>query len=259
MTVVRETIAVKGEAERDGRAALHAARPGAVHRTRSGNRAFALKWVGSEPGGAAYLASLAVGRARNQDEFLDALEAWKVPGLNFVYADVDGNIGWVAAARTPVRRSTTACCRCRATAASSGRATCRSRDLPQSFNPPDGWLATANHNILPDGYPHQIGYEFAPPYRFQRIRERLDVEGEVDARRLPRDPARRHVAAGLALAQLLEERRSARTRTSSRTRSCCAEWDGRLSVDSQAGPLYAVWLRELQQQFYAPARAEGAA
>ena len=37
--------------------------------------AYALKWAGSEPGGAGYLASLAVARAGNQKEFLQALES----------------------------------------------------------------------------------------------------------------------------------------------------------------------------------------
>src|SRR4051812_42100838 len=67
-------------------------------------QAVALKWVGGEPGAAAYLGSLAVGRAQNREEFLKSLEAWNSPSENFVYADVDGNIGWVAAALTPIRK-----------------------------------------------------------------------------------------------------------------------------------------------------------
>ena len=61
MNASRETIAVKGEKDRAGRAARSRGTARCCSRTRSGNRAFALKWVGSEPGGAAYLASL-VGR-----------------------------------------------------------------------------------------------------------------------------------------------------------------------------------------------------
>ena len=67
------------------------------------HRAFALRWVGSEPGSAGYLASLSVGRARNWKEFQRALGRWKVPWLNFVYADVAGNIGWQVAGLAPVR------------------------------------------------------------------------------------------------------------------------------------------------------------
>src|SRR5439155_7059540 len=101
MTAVRETIRVKGQPDRA--VELRYARHGPVlFEDRARRRAYALKWVGTEPGGAAYLASLSVARAGNWAEFLAALARWKVPGLNFVYADVGGNIGWIAAARTPV-------------------------------------------------------------------------------------------------------------------------------------------------------------
>src|SRR5262249_21376468 len=71
---------------------------------RKTNRAFVLRWAAHQPGGAAYLASLAVARAGNRREFLDAMGRWKIPALNFVYADVDGHIGWIAAGATPVRK-----------------------------------------------------------------------------------------------------------------------------------------------------------
>ena len=55
------------------------------------------------PQGAGYLASLSLNRAKNWNEFLQALEHWKVPSENLVYADVDGNIGWQAAGLAPIR------------------------------------------------------------------------------------------------------------------------------------------------------------
>ena len=42
-------------------------------------RALVLKWVGAEPGTAGYLGSLALDRARNWTQFLDAMQRWKVP------------------------------------------------------------------------------------------------------------------------------------------------------------------------------------
>ena len=65
-----------------------------IHEDPARHRAWALRWVGSEPGTAGYLASLSLNRARTWPEFLKALERWKVPSENLVYADVDGNIGW---------------------------------------------------------------------------------------------------------------------------------------------------------------------
>src|SRR5262249_35107361 len=137
------------------------------------HRAYALKWAGSEPGGAAYLGSLAVGRASNQKEFLASLKSWKIPGLNFVYADVGGNIGWVAAALTPIRKHD-GLLPLPGRGGFDWQGSLDAKDLPQSFNPKTGWLATANHNILPKDYKHQIAYEWAAGYRFERIRQVLD-------------------------------------------------------------------------------------
>jgi len=67
------------------------------------HRALALRWVGSEPGTAGYLASLAVDRAQSWPEFLLALQHWKLPPENMVYAATEGNIGEQSAGLTPIR------------------------------------------------------------------------------------------------------------------------------------------------------------
>ncbi len=211
--------------------------------------AYALKWSGSEPGGAAYLGSLAVARAKKRAEFLRALESWKVPGLNMVYADVDGEIGWVAAALTPVRKSGDGLL---PVPGASGdydwQGYLNVRDLPQSFNPASHWLATANHNILPSGYSRQISYEWSAPYRFRRIQERLTAGQKFsldDFQSIQHDstslPARdlKAVLQAVKLPAELEP-----------FAKLLCDWDGTLSVDAQAGPLYAVWLQELMAGFF---------
>jgi penicillin amidase len=70
---------------------------------RERRRAIVVRMVGQEPGTAAYLASLSLDRARNWHEFRDAMARWKMPDENMVYADVDGNIGWIAAGLMPQR------------------------------------------------------------------------------------------------------------------------------------------------------------
>ena len=70
-----------------------------------GHRAYALRWVGSEPGSAGYLADLSLMRARNWNEFRSGLERYKVPSENLVYADLDGNIGWQAGGLAPIRKN----------------------------------------------------------------------------------------------------------------------------------------------------------
>ena len=248
MTVVREAIGVKGGADRT--VELRYTRHGPVlFEDAARHRAYALKWVGNEPGGAAYLASLSVDRAGNWKEFLGALERWKIPGLNFVYADVAGNIGWIAAARTPVRPKHDGLLPVPGDGGFEWSGYLPVRDLPQSDNPADGWLATANHNILPPGYSHRIGHEFAAPYRFRRIREVLTSKAKWDLgdfRGLQQDVTS---LPGLALGKLLKGV-DLRDPDLAQYAKRLTEWDGRLDVDSRAGPLHAMWLRELQEAFF---------
>jgi penicillin amidase len=250
MKVVREKVRVKGRAEGQ-ELELRFTRHGPVlFQDPKTHRAFALRWAGREPGGAAYLASLAVDRAKDKAEFLKALGRWKVPSLNFVYADVGGNIGWVAAALTPVRKNHDGLLPVPGDGGFEWQRYLGVEELPQSFNPKEGFLATANHNVLPPGYKHEIGYEFAAPYRFRRVRdalrgrERWDLDGfraiQHDAVSLP----------GRELGRLLAkvDLRDADLKPFARR---LTDWDGDLSVGSAAGPLYAAWLKELKDALYA--------
>ncbi len=124
-------------------------------------------------------------------------------------------------------------------------------ELPQRFNPKAGWLATANHNILPEGYKHTIGHEFSAPYRFQRIQQTLTSKEKWqldDFRALQHDAVS---LPGLALARLLREV-DLQDPTLEPYVKLLREWDGKLDVDSRAGPLYAIWLRVLHEEFLAP-------
>lgn len=249
MKTYKESIAVKGAKPTE--VTLRYTRNGPVlHVDEKNHRAYALRWTGSDPGGAAYLGGLAVARAHNQKDFLRALESWKTPGLNFAYADVEGNIGWVAAARTPIRGS-----------ARDGHdgllpvpgagfewsGYLKVSQYPQRFNPKEGFIATANHNILPKGYPHTLGFEFAPPYRFQRLHDLLASRPKWelnDFRALQQDsvslPAR-------SLVKLLQD--ADVPADQEEAARVFAKWDGQLSVDSPAGSLYALWLKELTDEF----------
>jgi penicillin amidase len=250
MQVVRETIRVRGRAD-SLPIELRFTRHGAViFQDESQQQAVALKWVGSEPGGAAYLGSLAVARAQNRQEFLKALEAWKSPSENFVYADVEGNIGWVAAALTPIREGWDGLL---PAPGASGQYEWKGylavKDLPQTFNPPTHWLATANHNILPENYPHAIGYEWSAPHRFLRIQQRLSIAEKLTGEDFQSIQHDNTSLVGRSLAGVLK--RVAVPADLARYSAILANWNGDLSRESQAGPLYAVWLQELLMAFYA--------
>ena len=212
--------------------------------------AIALKWVVREPGTAGYLGSLAVCQAHNKAEFLQALKSWKTPSENFMYADVDGHIGWVAAVLTPVRKGWDGLL---PVPGQEGKYEWQGflsvQELPQRFDPPTHFLATANHNILPPGYPHFIGLEWSAPYRYQQVKSRLEGNHQftlAEFRDLQYD---NHSRPGLILARVEPGGVAGKTAASGETVGAV---ERRAACESLAGPLYALWLQELQEEFYRP-------
>jgi len=248
--VEREEIAVRGEPPRV--VELRFTRHGpVVHVDRARSRAYALRWVGMEPGTAGYLASLSLNTARSWPEFLAAASQWKVPSENLVYADVDGNIGWIAAGLAPVRANWNGLM---PVPGHEGRFEWDGflpvRDLPQAYNPRSGALATANHNILPPGYPKMLGYEWGAPHRYRRIVELLEAKRTFtagDFARLQHDelsiPARTIVDA-LRVAVTV---RPVAPGDRARAVALLTGWDAVLDQQSAAAALYALWLPHLQR------------
>ncbi|NQT11235.1 MAG: penicillin acylase family protein, partial [Planctomycetes bacterium] len=251
MEILRETVPVRGA--KPVSVELRFTRNGPVlHEDRGRHRAYALRWMGSEPGTAAYLSSLAVDRAGNWEEFLQAVEGWKAPSENLVYADVDGNIGWVAAALTPVRKGWHGLLPVPgADGAYRWQGFLNVEDLPQAYNPADHVLATSNHNILPAGYPHEISFDWVPDYRYRRVRERLAEKEKLtldDFKSIQHDNVS---IPGRQLARLLSEVEVSDPKLE-RFVTLMTAWDGALTKDSPAAPLYAIWLGELKRGFFGP-------
>jgi penicillin amidase len=259
MTIEREHIKVRGQSE-PVEIELRFTRHGPViYEDARLRRAYALKWVGAEPGAAGYLAALSLNRARNWNEFLKASERWKVPSENLVYADVDGNIGWQAVGLAPVRRGWAGLL---PVPGRDGRYEWQGflplSELPSSYNPASRFIATANHKIIPAGYKHNLNFEWAPPHRFWRIEELLR-KGEKfsvdDFKRLQHDdlslPAREIVP--LLRGLKVDEPRLAEAR------DFLLKWDFRMSKESAQAAVYAAWFQKLIPNFIeriAPAEAK---
>src|SRR5206468_3051772 len=127
------------------------------------------------------------------------------PSENIVYADVDGNIGWVAAALTPVRRGWDGLLPVPgASGAYEWQGFLPTRELPQVHNPSSHTIVTANHNILSPDYRHEIAYEWAPAYRFTRIQEQLKGKRTYTVEDFTRLQHDNTTLPGLSLARLLK-------------------------------------------------------
>ena len=241
--VERQQIAVKGVAPVN--AELRFTQHGPIlYEDRGRHLAYALRWVGSEPGGAGYLAALAAARAKNWKEFLAAMSRYKVPSENMVYADTAGNIGWIASGFAPVRKNWTGLLPVPGdTGAYEWDGFLPLAELPQTFNPARHFVATSNNKILPSGYTKQIAYDWAPAFRVQRVEQILREPKKftvADFERMQYDlvclPARRFQAIV----------RRSRPEQHALIVDEFLKWDAHLTADSRAGLIYELWLSFLQ-------------
>jgi len=162
----REVIQV-----RDGRpvdAVLWVTRHGPIF-LQEGGKNLALRWAAAEIDGFGF-PLLDLNRASNWTEFRAACARFPGPAQNFVYADRDGNIGFQVAGRLPVRRKHRGDV---PVDGSSGEFEWEGfipfDELPSAFNPPAGFIVSANQNPFPPRYKYPVAGHFAPPYRAAQI------------------------------------------------------------------------------------------
>lgn len=144
--------------------------------------AVALRWTALEPG-SVFEAVWGFDKARNWDEFREAGRSFVVPAQNLLYADVEGNIGYQMPGKIPIRK------------AGDGRAPVPGwtdaydwlgyipyEELPFTFNPPSGYIVTANNQVPPDDYPYLVSTDWDYGFRAEEIVRMIErAPGKIDA------------------------------------------------------------------------------
>ncbi|MFQ5944183.1 MAG: penicillin acylase family protein [Anaerolineales bacterium] len=200
MEIVREEITVNGQDEPvivDARKTHHGpiindVAGGLEEDWNFGWEPLAYSWTATEPG-SVFKFVLRLNRAQNWDEFRDALQYLDVAGQNAVYADVDGNIGYQATGRYPIRGRGDGTIPVPGwTGEFEWNEFIPYKELPSVFNPPEGYLATANHAVVGPDYPYLISVDWDRGYRALRLVELLEVDDSVsvqDMQTIQRDTA----------------------------------------------------------------------
>jgi len=242
MTVVRETIEVKGAAPREVELAY--TRHGPVLMVgEDKKRAFALRSIWAEPGLSGYFGSSRLTHAKTWDDFKVASNAWGAPPLNLVYADTKGNIGWAASGRVPVRGNWDGLMPVPGDGRYEWNGFLAKDLLPSVYNPSQGFFATANEMNLPEGYPaekRKIAFEWTDPSRATRIKEVLAANSKVslaDSMALQTDSVSPQSRRARALLANLQTRDADVAKALELLRT----WDGDERVDSAAAAIYEVW------------------
>jgi len=252
MTESRESVAVKGKESVE--VTLKFSRYGPIlSEDPKRHRAVALRAAWLEQGTAPYLASLRLDQAANWEEFRVACQACRTPSLNMVWADRDGHIGWQASGIVPIRRKGNGLVPVPGNGSHDWEGFLPPFDLPHELDPARGWVASANQENLPLGYPFPISYQWADPYRQSRVEEVLDSPRRftmTDMMRLQHDelsiPARSLFPLLLSVVEKRHEEFSELESMIKRMR----EWDYVLEHRSPVAALYVAWEREIRKEVW---------
>jgi penicillin amidase len=143
-----------------------------------GETALALKWDPVLDGNAA-AAFDGLARATNWPEFLDAVRLFSAPAQNFVYADVDGNIGYAMSGLLPARAGSDGTLPVPGVPRDADWHGWVSDPLPSRLNPPSGQIVTANNEVDRD-LPYVVTRDWVAPFRARRITELLGDRRGLD-------------------------------------------------------------------------------
>ncbi len=192
-------------------------------------------------------------QARNWSEFLAAMRDFHAPQQNIGYADVDGNIGFYAPARVPIRKAGN---EFRGMVPAPGWTGANDwvgfipfDELPNALNPSGGALATANNRIVPDDYPYYITSEWAAPYRAERIgvllssREKHSIESFKEMQGDILSPLAKVFLPFVLQAEAAggDERAAL---------DLLRQWDGRMDRNRPEPLIFSTWYRELTRLVY---------
>ncbi|ALX66064.1 penicillin acylase family protein [Microbacterium sp. XT11] len=131
--------------------------------------AVSLRWTALDPGTAA-TAIFALATAKDFEDFRKAASLFDVPAQNLIYADTEGNIGYQAPGRLPIRGAGDGWMPQPGwDSAYDWTGFIPFEDLPVSYNPASGYIVTANNAIVTDDYEHFLSKDWDYGYRAARI------------------------------------------------------------------------------------------
>ncbi len=225
--------------------------------------ALSIQWTAYHVQNSTIDAVLKMNQAHNWEEFLSALEHFSLPVQNIVYADIEGNIGFKTAGMLPIRKKGQGLVPVPGWDADYGWSGFIDQDeLPKLFNPPQGYVVTANHKVAGDDYPFLIGLDHGSPYRMMRIKEVLQSSSNLnlaDMKSLQTDwynmQAKTRLPLWLDLVQADMDRFPENyDQVQSQGLFLLQEWvKNPVSAPEQAAPaIYACWYLNLMQEAFRP-------
>jgi penicillin G amidase len=208
------------------------------------DRVLTIHWVGSESSSemrSVYLAD----RADNWAEFRDAFSSFISISQNIVFADKQGNIGLQCAAGVPIRkRDGIHLVLPGWTDEYDWKGLVPFEELPFEYNPPRGYVSSANNRTVDSTYPYHIGTWFDLPYRMDRIRCMLNEKEKFsmdDFKRMQNDQHSEFSALFLKTILPAIEIEKPWSETKQAAYDRLKTWDFNMTVESSEASLAEFW------------------
>jgi len=258
LTIIKETIAISGQApvtidvriSRHGPLVSDAINANNLASTRdpkpSALEPLAFRWTALDEEDSTITAFLKLNEARNWGDFTTALQDFVVPSQNFVYADVEGHIGYYAPGRIPIRASGDGSMPAEGwTGAMEWTGWIPFEALPHVFDPPEKLIVTANHRPAPPGYPYLIGLEFPEPYRATRISELVRANTRLTPEDFRTIQADTFSSQAKTLVPLLLTRAAPTSDMDRRALDVLRKWNLESTGDSAGAAIFQAWFLAL--------------
>lgn len=224
------------------------------------HKAYAIRCAWLEPGGSPYLASLRMDQSKTWEQFREACNYSHIPGENMIWADKEGNIGWQAVGIAPLRNNFSGLVPVPGDGRYEWDGYLPIIQKPNTFNPSQGFFATANQNVTPDNYKNwnAIGYSWSDPYRGDRVNEVLGSGKKLtmeDMKALQVDYL--SIPARILLPLLLD---ISFTGKSAEAKNKLNGWDYKLNPNSIEAAIYVAWenqIKSLAKKKFIPKSGEG--
>jgi penicillin amidase len=211
----------------------------------------ALQWTALNQRSRLFESVVLLDRARNWDDFRAALRLWDVPSQNFVYADVDGNIGYQMPGNVPIRAQGDGSLPVPGwTGEYEWTGFIPFDELPFVLNPATHFVATANNAVVPTTYKYLLSSDWAAPFRAQRIAELLRAKDKLsvadfaaiqgDVYSIPLVQLQKHMLAVTPDGFLQQ-----------RAMQYVKPWDGRLTTENIGGTVIEVTYQRVLANLFA--------
>ncbi|HEX7356605.1 MAG TPA: penicillin acylase family protein [Ignavibacteriaceae bacterium] len=211
-----------------------------------------MQWSGNEFSDE-MLAFYKLNKANNWAEFREAVKYFGIPGQNFVYADSQGNIGYIMGARIPIRKSNNPTLVSDGTTSENDwKGFVPTDEIPSILNPPENFIASANNKAIKN-FKYHISNLWEPSSRIDRIRELLTSKQKlsvIDFKKFQMDQVSPYAKIITQYILKAFEGIKVKDKNLSTSLDLLSKWNFELNKYSQTPAIYSVFLKYLLKNIY---------